>query len=199
MMRYELFATCLGPMGVVVRMVDGVERLTAVKVGHPTLAATEVDILQKFPDAKPTKNTKAAAPLIAFAETGIPDFAEIELDDEGDSAFTVAVRNACRNIPSGGVMTYGELGERANVGKSAARAVGSVMRRNSCPIVVPCHRVVPAGGTNALGNYSAPSGPALKRRLLDLERSAASETPRSEPPRRRQLGRKAVAPSVQDE
>jgi methylated-DNA-[protein]-cysteine S-methyltransferase len=41
------------------------------------------------------------------------------------------------------------------------------MRRNSVPLIVPCHRVIAAGGK--LGGFSAPQGLDLKRRLLDLE------------------------------
>jgi len=171
-MLYELVSTDIGPIGVVVRIANGRERLVAVRVGHPTIAATEIDILGKHPDSRPIKDSEAAGLLLAYAKTGVADFDAIDLDDEQETRFNRAVRQACRSIPFGETMSYGELGERAGVGRAAARAVGSVMRRNSCPIVVPCHRVVPAGGTNALGNYSAPSGPALKLKLLELERSA---------------------------
>jgi methylated-DNA-[protein]-cysteine S-methyltransferase len=46
------------------------------------------------------------------------------------------------------------------------------MARNRIPLVVPCHRVVPAGGR--LGSFSAPGGTETKQRLLDLEHHAAS-------------------------
>ena len=49
----------------------------------------------------------------------------------------------------------------------AARAVGSVMAKNRYPLIVPCHRVLAAGGD--LGGYSAPDGLKMKRRLLDME------------------------------
>jgi methylated-DNA-[protein]-cysteine S-methyltransferase len=48
--------------------------------------------------------------------------------------------------------------------------VGTVMARNTVPLVVPCHRVVPA--TGGIGAYGP--GPALKRRLLDLETAAVA-------------------------
>ncbi len=49
----------------------------------------------------------------------------------------------------------------------AARAVGQVMRSNRTPLLVPCHRVVAAGGK--IGGFSAPQGLVMKRRLLELE------------------------------
>ena len=78
--------------------------------------------------------------------------------------FEMLVWNALLNIPYGGTETYGGLARR--IGKPfAARAVGAANGRNPIPIVVPCHRVVAAGGK--LGGYGG--GLALKRRLLALE------------------------------
>jgi len=64
------------------------------------------------------------------------------------------------------VLTYGQLATRAGSPRSA-RAVGNVMASNRVPLIIPCHRVVAAGG--ALGGFSAPHGTRLKRRLLKLE------------------------------
>ncbi|MDK1031893.1 MAG: MGMT family protein, partial [Planctomycetia bacterium] len=49
----------------------------------------------------------------------------------------------------------------------AARAVGQALGRNPVPLIVPCHRVVSAGG--AVGGFSARGGVALKTRLLAME------------------------------
>lgn len=68
----------------------------------------------------------------------------------------------CR-IPYGQTMTYGALA--ASLGMpGAARAVGSAAGKNSCPMVIPCHRLVAAKG---LGGFSA--GLERKRALLSLE------------------------------
>ena len=63
----------------------------------------------------------------------------------------------------------------------AARAVGNVMAANRVPIVVPCHRVVPAGGQ--LGRYSAPGGVRTKLRLLEMEGCRAASLPKAHRPR----------------
>ncbi len=73
---------------------------------------------------------------------------------------------ACRNVPYGSTISYGELAKRAG-NPGAARAVGSVMARNRHPLIIPCHRVVAAG--NRIGGFSSSSGTELKRAMLELE------------------------------
>jgi methylated-DNA-[protein]-cysteine S-methyltransferase len=80
--------------------------------------------------------------------------------------FQQRVLQLCREIPYGEVATYGQLARQAGY-ERAARAVGNVMAANRVPIVVPCHRVVPAGGQ--FGRYSAPGGVRTKLRLLEME------------------------------
>jgi methylated-DNA-[protein]-cysteine S-methyltransferase len=69
-----------------------------------------------------------------------------------------------REVHRGEVITYGELAREAG-NPRAVRAVGSACATNPVPIVVPCHRVLPA--THKLGNYGG--GPDRKRALLTLE------------------------------
>jgi len=69
-------------------------------------------------------------------------------------------------VPYGETITYGELAELAGR-PGAARAVGTAMSRNPVPFLVPCHRVVAAGGIGGYGGGA--QGVALKRALLDLE------------------------------
>ena len=73
--------------------------------------------------------------------------------------------------PYGHVVTYGELARRSGC-PGGARAVGQAMARNPLPLVVPCHRVVAAGG---LGGYGG--GLPLKRWLLALEGAITPELP----------------------
>jgi methylated-DNA-[protein]-cysteine S-methyltransferase len=78
--------------------------------------------------------------------------------------FQLTVWEALRRIPYGETVTYGELA--ADIGRpTAARAVGSANHHNPLAIVVPCHRVIGAGGT--LTGYAG--GLATKAALLDLE------------------------------
>jgi len=67
-------------------------------------------------------------------------------------------------IPYGKTKTYGEIA-RTIENPGASRAVGTANGRNPIPIVIPCHRVVAAGGK--LGGFGG--GLPLKRKLLNLE------------------------------
>jgi methylated-DNA-[protein]-cysteine S-methyltransferase len=68
------------------------------------------------------------------------------------------------SVGRGEVVTYGALARRAG-NERAHRAAATACARNPVPIVVPCHRVVPAGG--GIGGYGG--GPERKRALLELE------------------------------
>lgn len=87
----------------------------------------------------------------------------VPLDLSGGTDFDRAVWRALRAIPAGKVRTYGEVA-RAIGSPRAARAVGNACGRNPVAIVVPCHRVVAAGGIGGFG-----AGLGVKRRLLALE------------------------------
>jgi methylated-DNA-[protein]-cysteine S-methyltransferase len=89
---------------------------------------------------------------------------------EPRSAFERQVREAMLRIPYGATVSYGELA--ASIGSpGAARAVGTACARNPLPIIVPCHRVLGAGGR--IGGYTA--GVETKRWLLDFERRNCRE------------------------
>jgi methylated-DNA-[protein]-cysteine S-methyltransferase len=92
----------------------------------------------------------------------------VAADLAGVPPFHAKVLRACRRIPYGRTVTYGQLA--AQVGRPrGARAVGQAMARNPVPLLVPCHRVV---GGSGLGGYGG--GLDLKRRLLALEGSPAA-------------------------
>jgi methylated-DNA-[protein]-cysteine S-methyltransferase len=56
-----------------------------------------------------------------------------------------------------------------------ARDVGQALGRNPFPIIVPCHRVLAAGGK--AGGFSANGGVTTKLRLLTIERARTSDAP----------------------
>ena len=87
----------------------------------------------------------------------------VPLDLSGGTDFDREVWRALRAIPAGKVRTYGEVA-RAILRPRAARAVGNACGRNPVAIVIPCHRVVAAGGIGGFG-----AGLAVKRKLLALE------------------------------
>jgi methylated-DNA-[protein]-cysteine S-methyltransferase len=89
---------------------------------------------------------------------------DLSLDLRALPPFTVSVLQKLAQVPYGETTTYGELASRVGR-RRAARAVGTVMNRNRIPIVLPCHRVVGAGG-NLVG-YAG--GLDRKLTLLQLE------------------------------
>ncbi len=93
-------------------------------------------------------------------------FDDVKLHLPKLTEFQQQIVETTRKLKHGETITYGELAARADRPR-AARAVGTVMASNRFPIIIPCHRVVGAGG--GLGGYSAPQGLSLKTRLLDLE------------------------------
>lgn len=82
------------------------------------------------------------------------------------TGFARRVLESAARIPYGAVATYGELAKRAGSPR-AGRAAGNALRRNPVPILIPCHRVVPAGG--GLGGYGGSE--ERKAILLSLEES----------------------------
>jgi methylated-DNA-[protein]-cysteine S-methyltransferase len=85
-------------------------------------------------------------------------------------AFQRRVYEAAREIPPGTTVSYGDLAARLG-SPGAARAVGQALGRNPFAIVVPCHRVLAAGGR--MGGFSAKGGVITKARLLALESEPA--------------------------
>lgn len=83
--------------------------------------------------------------------------------------FRREVLHELATVPFGRIVTYGELAGRVGH-PGASRAVGSAMATNPIAIVVPCHRVVQAGGR--LGNYSGRDGVVTKRWLLEWEEAS---------------------------
>ena len=80
------------------------------------------------------------------------------------TAFQRRVWARLASIPQGRVETYGAIAKKL---RSGARAVGGACGANPIPILIPCHRVLGAGG--GLGGYSGEGGVATKRFLLAHE------------------------------
>lgn len=93
------------------------------------------------------------------------DLSEINIDLASYPPFQSRVLKACRKIAYGTTMTYGQLATKAG-SPNAARAVGTAMKNNRFPLIIPCHRVV---ASNGIGGYSAASGITLKKKLLEME------------------------------
>ncbi|MBO6782235.1 MAG: methylated-DNA--[protein]-cysteine S-methyltransferase [Alphaproteobacteria bacterium] len=108
---------------------------------------------------------EAGEQLAAYFAGHLRDF-DLPLSPAGTSHQKQVWQEMSR-IPYGALATYGDLA--TSIG-SSARAVGTACGRNPIPVIVPCHRVVAAGGR--IGGYSGRGGRDTKRTLLALEGSA---------------------------
>ncbi len=94
------------------------------------------------------------------------DLTGVRIDTTEVPDFNRQVYDIARAIPAGKTMTYGEIAERLG-DRSLSREVGQALGQNPFPIIVPCHRVLAAGGKT--GGFSAPGGVSTKMRMLTIE------------------------------
>lgn len=120
-----------------------------------------------FPELRQALEAYAAGESVSFTKF------RYELPKLTD--FQQQVLHFVHRIPYGQVLSYGEVAAKVGC-PGAARAVGTVMANNRLPLIIPCHRVIAAGGK--LGGYSSPRGPGLKQWLLDLEQAGLANGPR---------------------
>jgi O-6-methylguanine DNA methyltransferase len=163
---FALFDTAIGRCGVAwgERGVAGVQLPEA---GEPE---TRARMLQRFPAAgeatAPPEVQGVIDRIVALLRGEMSDLSSILLDMDQVPAFHRRVYEAARAIPPGMTLSYGDIAARVGA-PGAARAVGQALGRNPFPIVVPCHRVLAAGGK--IGGFSAQGGVVTKRRMLAIE------------------------------
>jgi methylated-DNA-[protein]-cysteine S-methyltransferase len=135
-------------------------------------------LARRFPDAAetaPPANVTRAIEQIGALLSGAPsNLAEVGLDMQRVGDFEKQVYEIARKVPPGQTLTYGEIAAKLG-DKALARDVGQAMGKNPFPIVVPCHRVVAAGGK--LGGFSARGGADTKLRMLAIEGAAVGGQP----------------------
>ncbi|PRX44134.1 methylated-DNA-[protein]-cysteine S-methyltransferase [Prauserella shujinwangii] len=100
------------------------------------------------------------------------DLSAAVLDLTGVPEFHRRVYEIARTIAPGATLTYGEIAHRLGE-PGAARAVGRALGNNPFPPIVPCHRVLAAGGRT--GGFSATGGTATKLRMLSIENAHSAE------------------------
>jgi methylated-DNA-[protein]-cysteine S-methyltransferase len=127
-----------------------------------------------FPRAQRSSHpaiAKLGEQMLAFLEGHAVSFGLETIALNTCSSFQRRVLLAEHSIPRGWVSTYGLIAGHVGV-ERGARAVGSALACNPFPLIIPCHRAIRSDGS--LGGYQG--GPAMKRRLLELENVSVSET-----------------------
>jgi O-6-methylguanine DNA methyltransferase len=163
---FALFDTAIGRCG----LAWGEHGISGVQLPEMGERETRARMLQRFPaagEAVPPPEVQRVIDRIAALLRGeVSDLSTIALDMDEVPTFHRRVYEAARAIPPGMTLSYGDVAARAGA-PGAARAVGQALGRNPFPIVVPCHRVLAAGGK--IGGFSAQGGIATKRRMLAIE------------------------------
>jgi len=171
---FALFETAIGACGIAWsdRGVAGVQ----LPAGPED--ATRACLRRRFPDARevaaPAEVQRAVAGIVALLRGEPSDLESVALDMDPVPAFERRVYEVARTIPPGSTLSYGEVAARMGE-PAAARDVGQALGRNPFAIIVPCHRVLAAGGK--LGGFSARGGVTTKFRLLSIEGARPSDAP----------------------
>jgi methylated-DNA-[protein]-cysteine S-methyltransferase len=169
-----LFDTAIGACGIAWTQ----DKLAAVQLPEATREGTRRRLLRHVGEAgegEPPPWVQAAmARIQALLQGQRDDLRDLPLDFSEVPEFHGRVYEVARAIPPGEVLTYGEVARR--IGEpGASRAVGQALGHNPFAPVVPCHRVLAAGGRS--GGFSAEGGAQTKLRMLEIERARLGRDP----------------------
>jgi methylated-DNA-[protein]-cysteine S-methyltransferase len=172
--QYALFDTAIGQCGIAWNDAG----VLAVRLPYASdekmrahLRRTCGDIEEALP---PPSIRQAIDAITSQMDGKITDLSGIILDTSRVPDFDRRVYEIARGIPPGSTLTYGDIAKRLG-GLEFARDVGQALGHNPFAIVVPCHRVLAAGGKP--GGFSAPGGRSTKLRMLAIENAHVNHTP----------------------
>jgi methylated-DNA-[protein]-cysteine S-methyltransferase len=165
---FAIFDTAIGACGIV--WTD--RGICSVQLPEGSEAATRVRVLRRHAGAvegvPPTDVQSAIDGIVALLAGERADLNEIKIDHETTPAFNAKVYAIARTIPPGETLTYGDIAKRLG-DPLLARDVGTALGQNPTPLIVPCHRVLAAGGKT--GGFSATGGVVTKLQLLSIEKA----------------------------
>jgi methylated-DNA-[protein]-cysteine S-methyltransferase len=172
---YSIFDTGIGRCGIA----WGDRGIIGVQLPEAREIDTRRRLFQLYPEARETRAPVdieiAIEGIAALLRGGTADLSDVPLDMTGIPAFNQRVYAFARSIPRGETRTYGEVAAHLRA-TGAVYSVAQAIGRNPFMIIVPCHRVLEAGG---YADRISPNGGAIsKRRLLSIEGagSASSKT-----------------------
>jgi methylated-DNA-[protein]-cysteine S-methyltransferase len=170
---YTIFDTAIGRCGIA----WGDSGIVGVQLPETREIETRRRLFRLYPKARelrPPPHVEMAIEGIAALLRGeAADLSEVTLDISGIHAFNARVYAFTRTIPRGETRTYGDVAASLRA-SGAVRSVAQAIARNPFMIIVPCHRVLDAGGY--ADTVSENGGSISKRRLLSLE---GANSPRS--------------------
>ena len=163
---FAIFDTAIGSCGIA-----WTERgIAGVQIHDGNERATRARLLRRFAGAQealpPAQVQRAIDGIVALLRGEKRDLRDVTIDADDLPQFNRKVYEIARTIPPGSTLTNGEIAERLG-DKLLARDVGQALGQNPIPLIIPCHRVLAAGGKT--GGFSAPGGVVSKLRLLTIE------------------------------
>jgi len=165
-LSFAVFETAIGPCAVI----WSARGIAGVQLPEANEGATRSRVRRRFPGAgeavPPPAVQEAIDGMRALLRGERRDLSGIVIDETDIPEFNRRVYAIVRRIPPGSTLTYGEVAEQHG-DRTLARAVGQAMGENPTPIIMPCHRVLAAGGKS--GGFSAPGGIVTKLQLLTIE------------------------------
>jgi methylated-DNA-[protein]-cysteine S-methyltransferase len=163
---FAIFDTGIGRCGIA----WGYSGILGIQLPEAREIETRRRLFQLYPDARETRpplNSEIAIEGIVALLRGEPaDLSDVTLDMTSIHAFNQRVYEFTRTIPRGETRTYGDVATSLRL-TGAVHSVAQAIARNPFVIIVPCHRVLEAGG---YADKISPHGGAIsKRRLLSIE------------------------------
>jgi methylated-DNA-[protein]-cysteine S-methyltransferase len=166
MTEFVLFDTPIGRCGIAW---DG-DVIEGTMLPEQRVADTRRRMLDRFDGASegapPPAIRDAMDRMVASLRGEADDLVDVPLDLDTLPPFRRKVLEVVRTIPAGETLSYGDVAVAVG-SPGAARAVGQALGRNPFPIVIPCHRVLAAGGR--IGGFTAAGGVSVKAKMLTAE------------------------------
>jgi len=170
MIEVALFDTPIGRCGIA----WSGDTIEGVQLPEPSDADTRRRLHDRFDDdtgdavdgTPPPAIRDAIERMVASLRGEADDLVDVPLDLDALPPFRRKVFEVVRTIPAGETLSYGEVALAVG-SPGAARAVGQALGRNPFPIVIPCHRVLAAGGR--IGGFTAQGGVTVKEKMLAAE------------------------------
>jgi methylated-DNA-[protein]-cysteine S-methyltransferase len=163
---YTIFDTGIGRCGIAWSNIG----VVGVQLPEAREIETRKRLFQLYPDARemrpPVTVEIAIEGIVALLRGEASDLSDTTLDMTGIHAFNARVYDITRTIPRGETRSYAEVASIMRA-SGAVHSVAQAILRNPFMIIVPCHRVLEAGGY--ADKISANGGAISKRRLLSIE------------------------------
>jgi len=165
-LNFTLFQTAIGYCGIV----WSGRGIAGVQIAEKNERSARNHVVRRYPGAQeappPPEVEGAIADIVALLNGEHKHLNDVKLDLDRVPDFSRRVYDVARTIQPGETLSYGEIAVRLG-DRGLARDVAQALSQNPFPIIVPCHRVLAAGGK--MGGFSAPGGVRTKLRMLSIE------------------------------